>query len=258
MVGETPKQYTLRLSLERAAARLITSDDAVLDIALAAGFNSHEVFTRAFRRVFGRTPAAYRRSFRRRPAPIRSRHAALVQTSGPCIGLYHITVDSESRRSQMPTLSIERRDLSPQPFIFVQTKAGRHEIAKAIAEGLGKAFPYVMQKGLPIAGRPTARYLTAGPGLFDMQIGVPIATASLGAGEGDVQAGELPGGATAVGVHAGSYDSLSETYAAMERWMESNGYRPGGGAWESYVTDPAEFPDAKDWRTEVYWPLETR
>jgi hypothetical protein len=175
MVGETPKQYTLRLRLERAAARLITSDDAVLDIALANGFNSHEVFTRAFRRVFGRTPAAYRAVFRRATAPVRRRHAAVVETSGPCVGLYHITVDSVPRRSHMPTLSIERRDLSPQPFLFVQAKAGRHEIAKAIAESLGKAFPYVMQQGLPIAGPPTARYLTMGPGLFDMQIGVPIA-----------------------------------------------------------------------------------
>jgi AraC family transcriptional regulator len=155
----------------------------------------------------------------------------------------------------MPTLSIERRDLSPQPFLFVRAKAGRHEIPKAIAESLGKAFPYVMQQGLPIAGRPTARYLTTGPGLFDMQIGVPVATAA--PGQGDVQAGELPGGAIAVAVHAGSYDSLSETYVAMERWMDANGYRPGPGPWESYVTDPGDFPDVKDWRTEVYWPIAT-
>src|SRR5262245_26979638 len=134
MVGETPKQYTLRLRLERAAARLITSDDAVLDVALATGFNSHEVFTRAFRRVFGRTPAAYRAGFRRATVPVRRRHAAVVETSGPCVGLYHITVDSESRRSHMPTLSIERRELKVQPFLFVRARAGRHEIAKAIAE----------------------------------------------------------------------------------------------------------------------------
>ena len=37
MVGETPKQYTLRRRLERAVARLITSGDAVLDIPLAMG-----------------------------------------------------------------------------------------------------------------------------------------------------------------------------------------------------------------------------
>ena len=61
MVGETPKQYTLRLRLEGAAARLLASDDSIVDVALAAGFNSHEVFTRAFRRHFGRTPAEYAR-----------------------------------------------------------------------------------------------------------------------------------------------------------------------------------------------------
>ncbi len=69
MVGETPKQYTLRLRLERAVARLITSGDAVLDIALALGLNSHEVFTRAFRRRFGCTPAADRALSQHGPWP---------------------------------------------------------------------------------------------------------------------------------------------------------------------------------------------
>lgn len=153
----------------------------------------------------------------------------------------------------MPTLSIERRDLQAQPFLFVRRKAGRHEIAAAIAEGLGKTFPYAMQTGIPMAGRPTVRYLTSGPGLFEMLIGVPVGTAS--PGEGDVQGGELPGGPAAVAVHVGPYDRLGETYAAMERWMEANGCRPGGAPWEAYVTDPGEHPDPKDWRTEIYWPI---
>ncbi len=56
-------------------------------------------------------------------------------------------------------------------------------------------------------------------------------------------------------VHAGSYEQLAETYAALERWIEENGFRAGGVPWESYITDPADFPDTGDWRTEVYWPL---
>lgn len=255
IVGETPKQYTLRLRLERAAVHLVATDDSVLDVALSSGFNSHEVFTRAFRRHFGRTPVTYRAAVRGVSTPsVRERHTEFVESSGPCIGLYHVDVHGSRRRSQMPTLSIERRELTAQPFLFVRLKAGRHEISKAIAEGLGKAYPYVMRAGLPIAGRPTVRYLTSGPGLFDMQIGVPVATPS--PGEGDVQSGELPGGAVAIALHAGPYDQLSETYAAMERWMESNGCRPGGAPWESYVTDPGEHPDPRDWRTEIYWPLE--
>jgi len=255
MVGESPKQYTLRLRLERAATRLATRDASVLEVALGAGFKSHEVFTRAFSRHFGLTPTTYRASaLPNASAAVRDRHASLVESAGPCIGLYHVRANSLFRRAQMPTLSIERREMPAQPFLFVYAKVARSEIAKAIAEGLAKVFPYAMKAGLPMAGRPTARYLTSGPGLLQMQVGVPIAVAA--PGQGDVQAGELPGGPIAVAVHAGAYEQLGDTYATMERWMEANRYRRGDAPWESYVTDPGDVPDVKDWRTEIYWPLE--
>ena len=63
----------------------------------------------------------------------------------------------------MPTLSIERREIAPQHILFVRLRAGRHEIANAIGEGLGKAFPYSQRLGLAIAGRPFTRYLSTGP-----------------------------------------------------------------------------------------------
>ena len=254
MVHETPKQYTLRLQLQQAATRLVSSDDSVLDVAVGAGFNSHEVFTRAFRRYFGVTPMAYRaHALAGASADIRRRHVALVHTSGPCFGLYHVPASSR-RRSSMPTLSIERREIAAQNILFVRLRAGRHEIANAIGEGLGKAFPYSQRLGLAIAGRPFTRYLSTGPGLFSIEVGMPVATAPQG--EGVVEAGTLPAGPVAVATHAGSYDQLSETYAALERWIESNGYRTGGAPWESYITDPADHPDPADWKTEVYWPLE--
>ena len=254
MVHETPKQYTLRLQLQQAATRLVSSDDSVLDVAVGAGFNSHEVFTRAFRRYFGVTPMAYRaQALAGASADIRRRHVALVHTSGPCFGLYHVPASSR-RRSSMPTLSIERREIAAQNILFVRLRAGRHEIANAIGEGLGKAFPYSQRLGLAIAGRPFTRYLSTGPGLFSIEVGMPVATAPQG--EGVVEAGTLPAGPVAVATHAGPYDQLSETYAALERWIESNGYRIGGAPWESYITDPADHPDPADWRTEVYWPLE--
>jgi len=58
--GETPARLRRRLLLERAAFRLLTSDDTVLDVAVAAGFSSNEAFTRAFRRAYARTPSAWR------------------------------------------------------------------------------------------------------------------------------------------------------------------------------------------------------
>jgi AraC family transcriptional regulator len=60
MMAETPKQYTSRLRLEKAALRLILLDDGILQIALDCGFSCHETFSRAFRRRFGVAPNAFR------------------------------------------------------------------------------------------------------------------------------------------------------------------------------------------------------
>lgn len=61
-VGETVKQYTLRLRLERAAFRLLSETTGIATIAFDLGFGSHEAFTRAFGRQFDRSPTQYRAS----------------------------------------------------------------------------------------------------------------------------------------------------------------------------------------------------
>jgi len=59
--GEPPATLRRRVLLERAAHRLITTDDGVLDVAIGAGYDSHEAFTRAFARAYGAAPARWRR-----------------------------------------------------------------------------------------------------------------------------------------------------------------------------------------------------
>jgi effector-binding domain-containing protein len=77
---------------------------------------------------------------------------------------------------------------------------------------------------------------------------------SPGAAEGVVE-DTLPGGSVASTIHAGTYDTLTHAYAALEIWIDSQGLRPAGAPWEAYITDPAEHPDPRDWRTEVLWPV---
>jgi AraC family transcriptional regulator len=254
VVGETPKQYTLRLRLESAAARLVSDNDRVLDVAIAAGFTGHEVFTRAFRRHFGRTPASYRAAaLAGASGDDRARHRALTDGTGPCVGLFHLIVNPSPRRSTMPAITIVRQELTTQPMLFIRRRIARHELQATLAECFGKVYGHCQKAGLPLAGRPLTRYLSTGPGLWTIEAGTPLAATAPGVGE--IEAGFLSGGPAAVGVHAGSYDQLTDTYAAIERWIEVSGLRTGGPPWESYVTDPAEHPDPTDWRTEVYWPL---
>lgn len=61
--GESPHQYLLTRRLERAAALLRTTDWTVLRICLSVGLTSVGSFTTSFRRMYGRTPTAYRASF---------------------------------------------------------------------------------------------------------------------------------------------------------------------------------------------------
>jgi AraC family transcriptional regulator len=253
VVRETPKQYTQRVRHERAAARLAATRDSVLRLALGTGFASHEVFTRAFRRRFGRSPAEYRAVALHGATPLeRAQHAALVEATSPCVRLYH--VDAVRKWSTaMPMLSIVREDLVPQPILFVRRRVARAEIAANIATCLGMTFGLAMQKGYAIGGRPFARYSSMGAGLITIEVGCVLVAAA--SGDGDVEAGFLQGGPAAVAMHAGPYEELPATFAAIERWIEDNGHRPGAAPWESYITDPAEHPDPADWRTRVCWPL---
>jgi AraC-like DNA-binding protein len=61
VAGEPPAQLRRRVLLERAAYQLATTRSTVLDVAVAAGYSSHEAFTRAFTRAYGAPPTQWRR-----------------------------------------------------------------------------------------------------------------------------------------------------------------------------------------------------
>lgn len=76
-LGEPPGALRRRLLLERAAHRLTTTDATILDVAVEAGYGSHEAFTRAVEREYRRGPAAIRRN-----PPLRFRELELAAPSG--------------------------------------------------------------------------------------------------------------------------------------------------------------------------------
>jgi AraC family transcriptional regulator len=61
-MGESIKEYVLKRKLSEAAVELVTTNRRLIEIAIDYGFNSQEVFTRAFTKVFHITPGKYRKS----------------------------------------------------------------------------------------------------------------------------------------------------------------------------------------------------
>jgi AraC family transcriptional regulator len=258
VLGETPKCFTLRLRVDRAAAALISSSASILMIALECGFESHEAFCRAFRRRFQMSPNAYRRIALM--GPYARVHADLVDDIGPCVGLYHIDLKERRSRKTME-YSISTKELTTQPVLVVRRRVRRAEIAATIAAELPKVFLYAQKRGTAIAGYPITRYLETSMGSVTLETGMRV-TAHSGdwtarEGEGDVLAEILPGGPAAVTIHSGPYDQLQAAYAALEEWMAANGFRPAAAPWEAYLDDPADHPNPQDWKTEVCWPVGT-
>ena len=61
VAGEAPRAFRRRILLERAAYRMITTSAPLLDIAVEAGYSSHEAFTRAFSKAYDVPPREWRK-----------------------------------------------------------------------------------------------------------------------------------------------------------------------------------------------------
>ncbi|REJ74037.1 MAG: helix-turn-helix domain-containing protein [Acidobacteria bacterium] len=275
-IGESPLQFERRVRLQRAALSLALTGSSILEIALDAGFDSHEGFTRAFRRHFGCSPG----ELRRRVSQHRGRHAPFSESAppttttpgppadrrlahriAPCVGLYRAPLYSEpntkrshSRRGDVTMdYEIEKKSIEKTGFLYQRRDVAPDQLAQAFGEIFGAVFQHAISNGLELAGRPTARYPKFGPGLITVEAGMPIA-GEIAPAQG-FEVGHLGGCTVAATHHLGPYDALGEAHQAVERWIAEEGEEVAGYPCEIYVTDPGEEPDPGKWLTEVHWPL---
>lgn len=217
-----------RLRLERAARQLRRTEARVLDVALGAGYGSHEAFTRAFAAHFGAGPDQWRRD----PGP---RLCALPEARAP-----------------LGTAEIRR----PGAFHFAYVRhRGSYEQVPEAWRGL---WAQRAADGLPEPVQMVGRYWDdpdiTPPDRHRYDVGWRVPEdAPVPAGYDAERVGD---GAWAVMVHVGSYETLSETYLDLVgRWLPAEGRLPSEGPCiEVYLNDPREVP-TEALRTEVWAPL---
>jgi transcriptional regulator GlxA family with amidase domain len=61
LVRSTVHAYLIRQRLERAAQRLLESDDSIKAIAIESGYKKQRSFNKIFKTIYRLTPATYRR-----------------------------------------------------------------------------------------------------------------------------------------------------------------------------------------------------
>ena len=263
-VGESPLQFSRRVRLQRAAASLLVTQKSVLDVALDAGFDSPEGFSRAFRTMFDISPRKFREQqgvFKQLVQQYQS-HLEIANHTAPCVGLYRSSVAKHSKSttpeggstvSYEMSYEVTKKSIPETAFLHMKKQVKQENIAEALGSMLVPVFQFATAKGIPFAGPPTARYLSFGPGLITLEAGLPIAGPA--EVEGEIILGKLFGGLVASTIHKGPYDSLNLAHEAVQTWMMENNEEAGGAPWEVYINDPGEVPDPAEWLTEIIHPL---
>ena len=152
---------------------------------------------------------------------------------------------------EMKIVQVSRRH-----YVGVRQRVKPPEIGLLCAEVLPRVSRWLAEKGLQMDGMPITVYHShdQNQGEFDLQPGGFVATAVKS--EGDITGGVMAAGDAAHAVHAGSYDALGETWGALWDWIAAQRRTVSRPAWEVYVTDPGDYPNPKDWRTEIFIPLD--
>lgn len=160
----------------------------------------------------------------------------------------------------MSEIAVHQLDPRPAAAVRVTGAMSELDLGALFEEHLPSIAHRLADMGVEPAGAPYGRYHEFGPERAIVEIGIPTAAPASAlrpmaeAEDGELAASELPGGEVAVAVHIGSYDGLPQTYGRLEEWIGTEGRRPAGAPWESYVDDPSEV-DPADIRTEVCWPI---
>lgn len=62
LTGSPLAEYIRAQKLQKSVERLAQSDEPILNVAIALGFDSQQSFNRSFKRQYGQAPGAWRRS----------------------------------------------------------------------------------------------------------------------------------------------------------------------------------------------------
>lgn len=250
MTGETLFQFIWRLRVERAAMQLCQNYYlTVTAIASDYGFSSSAVFSRMFKKRFGCSPSAFRRSNRGQE---QSSLGQLLRNNGtdfPMRAFYNGDTQSgnnQNRRKYMKaTVNIENIDRMRVAYVrYIGPYAGNTDLfenlykrlfAWAWPRGIDTGTTYILYHDDPaVTEENKLRVSVCVPVADDVQV------------SGEVCEMEIGGGQYAVGSFAVKSDEFGEAWNYMSgEWLPGSGYQPADSApFERYGAD-CETEDGK-------------
>lgn len=207
--GLSLQQYIRWLRLKRAAHQLIIAkDQSIINIAMDAGFESHEAFSRAFKQICGVSPSQFRHE---------SSWQAWEQPP------YQLPLQEDAR------MKVTIKNLPARRLAAIEHRGD----PRLVGDSVNKLINWA--KAQTISLKPQAgdafgfayddpKTTPADDFRFDLALTIPeqlILT-------GEVIEKRLPAGRYAVVMHKGSRDNISETiYGLYRDWLPNSGEELG-------------------------------
>jgi AraC family transcriptional regulator len=247
IVDEPLKEHIRRLRLERAASSLKHTDKPVIDIALEAGYQTHEAFTRAFKAALGCSPSDYRSN---------SGLVSQIDKRGVCYGS-SARVEEFNLEAKGESVDVRIEHIESMRVAFVRHVGTYDEVGAAwdrLCVHLGKdghlgsnsKFIGICYDDPEVTAPARIRYDAC------VTVGEDVTC------EGDVGIQRVGGGEYAVTSHFGPYNKLGETYNGLFRWLLQNDRElRAEPCMESYMNDP-ESTDPEDLVTDICVPLKPK
>ena len=246
MTGESLKEHVRRLRLERAAQRLRFSGQPITDIALGAGYDAHEAFTRAFRQMFDESPQEFRK--RHRPLAYGPSRTGVHFADGAPVDDFRPVEGRDAFDARVETLPATR-------LAFVRHTGPYNQVSVAWRQLMTWAGPRgLFGPGLRLFGIVHDDPDITAPERVRYDAAVVVGERVMPEGEIGVQT--IDEGRFAVARHRGPYDTLGLTYARLcGEWAPRAGHElRSAPSLESYLNYPGTTAP-ENLLTDIYVPV---
>jgi len=240
LFGVGAHKYVQLVRLRRASYRLAFRGDSILDVALSSGYESHEAFSRAFRKLLDQAPS----EFRAEPDWQR-----FHQTQAPLTEV----------RSEHMNSAYRYEDVSIQDFPETRVAVLEHRgHPRRIGESIRTFIEWRKQNQLPPRVSATFNLLyepTESPDAFRLDLCAAI-TADVAPNSAGVTQKSIPAGRCAVLRHIGSDDTLGASiHFLYSTWLPKSGEEPRD--FPLFVRRVRFFPDVPEHEalSEIYLPI---
>ncbi|MEW6040582.1 MAG: GyrI-like domain-containing protein, partial [Elusimicrobiota bacterium] len=239
MVGESPADYVRRMRLERAANQLIFNPlKSITEIAFECGFSSSAIFSRLFRKRFGRMPKEWRNKTFKVAALKISKKSKVNSKKEKAISLLSgynkVSKKSERRKKramnqELKNVKVEVRQTPSIRVAYVKHMKGYEDSA-----GIGAAFEKLFMWAGP-RGFMTPDVKVMGISMDNPDITPTdkcryyacLAVSGEAKPEGEVGIIETHAGMYAVAHFRGKQDVFKKAYSFIYgEWLPKSGYQP--------------------------------